>query len=152
MKTMLIQAAIVAVIVFGYLAWDADALYAWMSGDVEFVAPVSECDLHQETCEASLIDGTLLSLSITPRPIPVMEKLLFTVKADHLKHDTLKLEMYGLNMNMGRYTYMLKRDENGTYTGEGMIPSCVEKMQWRTNIIAESPTKRIGTYFTFKTE
>jgi hypothetical protein len=152
LKILAIQAAVVAVLVIGYLAWDADAIYEWLSGDIEFGTTARGCDLHEAACTATLGDGTPVTLSITPRPIPVMEKLRFAVTADSLKQDRLKVEMYGLNMNMGRYSYTLRRDANGTYRGEGMIPSCVAAMQWRANIIAESPTKRIGTYFTFTTE
>jgi hypothetical protein len=152
LKILALQAAVVAALVIGYLAWDADAIYEWLSGDVEFGATARGCDLHKEACTAVLGDGTPVTLSVTPRPIPVMQKLQFAVTADGLKQDRLKVEMYGLNMNMGRYSYTLKRDANGTYRGEGMIPSCVAEMQWRANIIAESPTKRVGAYFTFTTE
>ena len=152
LKILALQAAVVAALALGYLAWDADAIYEWLSGDIEFGTAAEGCDLHRGECMATLGDGTPVTLSITPRPIPVMEKLQFAVKADGLKQDQLKVEMYGLNMNMGRYSYTLKRDADGTYRGEGMIPSCVAAMQWRANLIAESPTKRIGTYFTFTTE
>ena len=152
-KTLLIQAAAVAIVVIGYLAWDADAVYEWLSGDILFGTPAeAACDLNQETCSAALPDGTPVTLSISPRPIPVMQKLQFEIAAKSLESESLKLEMYGLNMNMGRYTYTLVRDANGTYRGDGMIPSCVGQMQWRANIIAETPMQRVGTYFTFTTE
>ena len=152
-KALLIQAAAVALVVIGYLAWDADAIYEWLSGDIVFGAPAeASCDLNKEPCRAALPDGTPVTLSISPRPIPVMRKLQFEMRADALKSDTVKLEMYGLNMNMGRYTYTLARGADGTFRGEGMIPSCVGQMQWRANIIAETPMERVGTYFTFTTE
>ena len=152
LKILLLQVAVVAALAVGYLAWDSDALYEWLSGDVTFTPPKLPCDLHTGSCEATLIDGTALSFSVTPRPIPVMQKLQFTVHADALKQSELTVEFYGLNMNMGRYRYHLERGDDGVYRGEGMIPSCVAEMEWRANIIAESPTKRIGTYFTFMTE
>jgi hypothetical protein len=151
-KSLLLQTAVAAVLVIGYLAWDADAMYEWLSGDVTFGATAPDCDLHKEACTGTLEDGTPITFSITPKPIPVMEKLQFKVKADAIERDTLKIEMYGINMNMGRYSYTLKRDAEGAYVGEGMIPSCIANMQWRANIIDESPTKRTGTYFTFITE
>lgn len=152
LKSLLLQTAVAVVLVIGYLAWDADAIYEWLSGDVVFGTTASDCDLHQEACTATLEDGSPVTFSITPRPIPVMEKLRFRVEADSIERDTLKIEMYGLNMNMGRYSYTLKRDADGAFVGDGMIPSCIADMQWRANIIDESPTKRSGTYFTFMTE
>lgn len=151
-KILAIQTAVVAALTVGYLAWDADAIYEWLSGDVEFGTTAPDCDLHKEACTATLADGTPVTLSITPRPIPVMKKLKFAVTADGLDRETLKGEMYGMNMNMGRYNYTLKRDSDGIYRGEGLIPSCVAAMQWRLNIIAESPTHRVGTYYIFTTE
>jgi len=152
LKILLLQFAVVAVMVVGYLAWDADTIYEWLSGDVQFGTTAPACDLHKGSCTASLPDGTPLTFAVTPRPIPVMEKLQLAVTADSLKQEQIKVELYGLNMNMGRYSYTLQRDAAGTYRGEGMIPSCVGAMQWRANVIAESPTQRVGTYFTFETE
>lgn len=151
-KILALQGAAVALLAIGYLAWDADTLYEWLSGDVEYGIRAGNCDLHSGPCTAMLPDGTPLTFAVTPRPIPVMEKLRLTVTAPSLSQKTLTAEIYGLNMNMGRYRYSLQRDANGTYRGEGMIPSCIGMMHWRANIIAESPTKRVGTYFTFRTE
>jgi len=152
LKILLLQTAAVAAAVGIYLAWDADALYEWLSGDVEYVA-APPCDLHQRPCPAALGDGTPVLFSISPRPVPVMQKLRFELNAT-LPPDAKQvvLELYGLNMNMGRYRYTLEAVEPGRYRGEGMIPSCVAQMQWRANIIAEAPTRRIGTYFTLTTE
>lgn len=150
-KSLLIQTGVVALLVVGYLAWDSDAIYEWLSGDIEFTAPTQPCDLHKEACNATL-DGTPVTFSITPRPVPVMQKLHFSVTAPGLPGSELKVELYGLNMNMGRYSYTLERQSDGIYRGEGMIPSCVGAMQWRANLISESATRRVGTYFTFMTE
>lgn len=147
-----IQLGIVVLAVFAYLAYDADAIYEWMSGDIVFGAPPAECDLHTQACEGTLGDGTVVTFSMSPRPIPVMEKLQLAIEGKDIPYKTLEVEIYGLNMNMGRYQYTLVPDANGTYRGEGMIPSCVGLMEWRANIIAEAPTARYGTYFTFETE
>lgn len=150
-RSLLIQTGIAVLLVVGYLAWDSDALYEWLSGDIEFTAPAAPCDLHKDACRATL-DGHEVSFAITPRPVPVMKKLHFSVKGEGLEYDALKVEFYGLNMNMGRYNYTLERQSDGSYRGEGMIPSCVGAMQWRANLIAESATRRVGTYFTLMTE
>lgn len=151
LKILAIQAGVVVLLVFAYLAYDADVIYEWLSGDVIFGETAQECDLHQGACSATMGDGTPITFAITPRPIPVMQKLRLHVSTPH-DYKELKIEIYGLNMNMGRYSYTLTRTADGNYSSEGMIPSCVGQMDWRANIIAESPTKRIGTYFTFSTE
>lgn len=150
-KILAVQAGIAVLLVFAYLAYDADAIYRWLSGDVHFGATAQECDLQAGPCTATMGDGTPVTFAITPRPIPVMQKLQLHVSTPR-DYKTLNVEIYGLNMNMGRYHYPLTRGADGNYSGEGMIPSCVGRMEWRANIIAEMPTKRIGTYFTFSTE
>ena len=134
-----------------YLLWDPDAMYEWMSGDVAFTPP-PPCDLHTSDCNATLGDGRPVRFGITPRPVPVMTPLALTLVDHGLDRDELSVQIYGLNMNMGRYEYPLRRDENGTFRGKGMIPSCVGQMQWRINVIADYPTHRVGTYFTLTTE
>lgn len=153
LQILLIQVAAVAALVVGYLAWDADAIYELLSGDVVFGTPMSSsCNLHLESCAAVMGDGSPVTLSISPHPIPVMQKLTLQVDSRGLDHKELLLEIYGLNMNMGRHSYRLKQTGDGHYEGEGMIPSCIAGMNWRANLIAESPTKRVGTYFTFSIE
>jgi hypothetical protein len=150
-KLLAVQAGIVLLLVFAYLAYDADAIYRWLSGDIHFGTPAQGCDLHAGPCTATMGDGTPVTFAISPHPIPVMQKLQLQVSTPR-DYDKLKVEIYGLNMNMGRYSYTLTRTADGNYSGEGMIPSCVGRMDWRANIIAEMPTKRIGAYFTFSTE
>lgn len=147
-----IQAGVIVLAVFAYLAYDADAVYEWLSGDIVFGEAPAACDLHSQACEGTLGDGTKVTFSMSPRPIPVMQKIELMVQGDTIPYQTLEVEIYGLNMNMGRYRYTLTPDANGTYRGEGMIPSCVGLMAWRANIIAEAPAARYGTYFTFETE
>jgi len=150
-KILAIQAGIAVLLVFAYLAYDADAIYRWLSGDIQFGTTAQQCDLHKTPCTATMGDGTPVTFAITPRPIPVMEKLQLHLSSPR-DYKTLKVEIYGLNMNMGRYSYTLTRGADGNYSGEGMIPTCSGRMDWRANIIAEEPTRRIGTYFTFSTE
>ncbi|WP_345969546.1 hypothetical protein WCX72_09420 [Sulfurimonas sp. HSL1-6] len=150
-KILGIQLGIALLLVFAYLAYDADVIYKWLSGDVQFGTTAKECDLQTGACTATMGDGTPVTFAITPRPIPVMQKIQLHLSTPHA-YKTLKVEIYGLNMNMGRYSYTLTRTSDGNYSGEGMIPTCTGRMDWRANIIAEEPTKRIGAYFTFSTE
>lgn len=150
-KILAIQFGVALLLLFAYLAYDADAIYRWLSGDVRFGSTPKTCDLHAGPCTATMGDGTPITFAVTPHPIPVMQKLRLHVSTSR-DYDALKVEIYGLNMNMGRYSYPLTRTSEGHYSAEGMIPSCSGQMKWRANIIAELPTRRIGTYFTFSTE
>ena len=91
------------------LAYDADVIYRWLSGDVQFGKSAQGCDLHAGPCTATMGDGTPITLTISPHPIPIMQKLQLLV-ASPRNYKTLKIEIYGLNMNMGRYTYALTRE------------------------------------------
>lgn len=144
----------VAAAVIAYLNYDADAVYEWMSGDIRFGAPPpASCNLHTEACTSTMGDGTVLTLEIAPRnPIPVMTKLRFTLKGEMPAHKTLKFEIFGMNMNMGRYSYTFEKESDGVYTTQGVIPSCTGPMQWRANIISDTTNGRQGAYYIFSTE
>ncbi len=148
---LLLQAGVILFAALIYFAWDADKLYELLNGDVVFTPSEQPCELHDAPCLATLPDGTELSFSITPRPVTAMQTLTLTVEAKGLDAQKLRVDIYGTEMNMGRYTYTLEKSKEGLYTGHGMIPSCVPNMEWRSDVIIEEPGRRYGTYFTFTT-
>jgi hypothetical protein len=148
-----LQVVVVGLLAFAYMAWDADTLYKWLSGDVLYADQSDEtCNLNQQTCKTTFGDGTPIAFSIDKHPVVAMKPLVFRVEAPTKTTDTLEVEIYGLSMNMGRYTYTLKHQGEGKYEGKGVIPACTSDMLWRINIIEEHPTKRIGAYYKLQME
>jgi hypothetical protein len=84
------------------------------------------CDLHRGVCTQSL-EGTTVTLSVTPRPVKAMQDLLFQVRLNGKLPPGNKLPYIDLGMpgmNMGPNRVQLKSKGNATYEGSGVIVRC----------------------------
>jgi len=148
-----LQVAVLFLGTLAYLNYDSDALYRWLGGEIRFNQAEAACSLHESECSGTFPSGGQIALSITPRPLSVMEPLNFELKTTGVHALELEAELYGLSMNMGRYHYPLKKTADGIYRAHNaMIPSCVGPMKWRLNIIKKGALEREGVFFTFRTE
>lgn len=98
-----------------------------------------ECDLHQGVCSVSVPDLGTVSLSIEPRPIPVIKPLHVTVQTDGFAANAVTVDFNGVNMNMGINRYaMIKQGEN-RFEGDSMLPVCVRnRMAWQADVQVET--------------
>lgn len=144
---------IIAVVLIGaYVLIDSHDVYRWWVGDTHFVAASSACDLHTQSCEVTLKDGSLLSLDIEPKTIPLMKPLHFKVTSS-IDLPSIEIKLFATNMNMGLHTIKLSQTSKGIYEGEGMLPTCVMgNMIWQANVIFNETTQSQGAIFTFKTD
>jgi hypothetical protein len=150
---LLLLEMIVLLGVGGYFFIDSHDVYRWWVGDTHFTTAPTSCNLHVSTCELTLSDGSLVSLDISPKPIPLMKPLNFRVLAPNLRLPFIELKLFATNMNMGFHTFKLFPKEEGVYEGEGMLPTCVVgNMIWQTNLIINQPTQSIGATFYFQTD
>ncbi len=135
-----------------YFLISSSDIYRWYVGNTDFVKQNKNCDLQKEACSVILEDGSDVTLSINPRPIPLMKPIELTVKTKNINLDNLKLKVYATNMNMGLIEKSLTKRGKNTYKGEITLPTCiVGNMIWNVNIIANKPTKSIGATFEFQT-
>ena len=144
---------IIAVLLIGaYIFIDSHDVYRWWVGDTHFVQTNTPCDLHVTACEATLKDGSLLSLDIEPKTIPLMKPLLFKVTSEVVL-PSIEIKLFATNMNMGLHTIKLTQTSKGVYEGEGMLPTCVMgNMIWQANVILNQTTQSQGAIFTFQTD
>lgn len=149
---LLAEVSAVLLLVAGYLFLDSERLYEWVLGEVEYSYAPENCNLKVAPCEARFPDGSKVVLSISPKEIPVMQPLQYRVESTDLQTDSLKLEIFGTNMNMGLYGATLSKHENGVYQGKGMLPTCTGKMFWRANLIKEGRASHQGIAFKFETD
>ena len=89
-------------------------------------AEMINCQLHQGACTQSL-DESMVSLTVTPRPVKAMQDLQFQVRLSGklppgAKPPYIDLGMPG--MNMGPNRVHLKPMGNNTYEGQGVIVRC----------------------------
>lgn len=107
--------------------------------------PNNRCDLHQETCEIELPEGRKVSLSIQPRPIPLVTPLDIQVSVEGESDiNSVLVDFQGTTMNMGPNRVKLVSDENGSFTGNGMLPVCIRNsMEWQAEVMVRTGN---GTY------
>jgi hypothetical protein len=144
---------IIAVLLIGaYILIDSDDVYRWWIGDTHFAQVTNDCDLHMSACEVTLKDGTLLTLDIEPKEIPLMKPLHFKVTSS-IDLPSLEIKLFATNMNMGLHTIKLTHTSQNTYEGEGMLPTCIMgNMIWQANVILNQTSRSQGAIFTFKTD
>ena len=148
----LIVEVFVVVLIGAYVLIDSHDVYQWWVGNTHFAQGNGACDLHVSACEATLNDGSLLSLEIEPKSIPLMKPLQFKVTST-IDVPSMEIKLFATNMNMGLHTITLKQTSKGTYEGEGMLPTCIMgNMIWQANVILNQLTQSQGAIFTFKTD
>jgi hypothetical protein len=95
------------------------------------------CDLHQGVCTQSL-EGSTVTLSVTPRPVKAMQDLLFQVHLNGKLPPDEKLPYIDLGMpgmNMGPNRVQLKSTGNATYEGGGVIVRCPSgRRTWQATV------------------
>jgi hypothetical protein len=82
------------------------------------------CEVNKGACSQKSGD-LLVSLSIDPKPVKVMQELTFTVTLPpEAKYETLKLDLQMVGMYMGPNQVTLFKTGPGKYSGKGVIPKC----------------------------
>lgn len=110
------------------------------------------CDLHKRACRATLPGGGNLELSITPRPIPILQPVRIEVAVTGLRPEKVEVDFAGASMNMGYNRGELAITGTGVYAGEASLPVCVSgSMAWIATAIVESGEQRIAVPFRFDT-
>lgn len=144
-----IEVLIVVLITLFFLL-DFDNLFS--SDDIAFVDPNPPCDLREKTCKVELSKTQSVSLSVSPKGIPLMKPLSFVVDAKGVKSDTLEIKIYAINMEMGTHKLTLKRVSGDRFEGKQVLPTCiVGGMIWNADITSSSFADKKGVRFTFKT-
>lgn len=143
---------IALILISAYFLIDSSDIYKWYVGSTNFSKQDANCDLHKEACSVKFKDGSLMTLSITPRQIPLMKPIKLRVKTKNINLDKLDLKVFATNMNMGFLETSLIKVKDNIYEGKITLPTCIAgNMIWNANIIANKPSKSLGAVFEFQT-
>lgn len=114
----------------------------------------NDCDLAKTDCTSVFSDGTSVTLSIEPRPIPVLKPLKLTSKINGVEVSSVKVDIAGLNMNMGYIRPELSViDSDGQFSGGSILPACIlDKMEWEARVMIQSNDGLMVAPFRFVTE
>ena len=110
------------------------------------------CDLQRQACSAALPQGGRLELSITPRPIPLLQTLRVEVTVSGVEAKRVEVDFAGASMNMGYNRSRLAAAGGGRHAGETSLPVCVSGgMTWVATVMVETDRQRIAVPFRFDT-
>ena len=126
----------------------------WVAPAVEVVTieQANECDLAAGTCTADLPGGGQLSLEISPRPIPLMQPLRVVARVNGSPLQPSRLDITGLNMEMGLNRTVLAPQGSGRWEGETILPICSQRrMHWQAALALAEGDRQYRLVFRFYT-
>lgn len=105
--------------------------------------PVADCNIDLGLCIKKTAFGEVV-LDITPKPVPYMKELTFTVrlKGQTASRDSLTIDLGMPGMYMGRNVVTLKKTSPDTFAGKGVIPRCPSgRTLWRASVVLSENEK-----------
>ncbi len=143
--TLAMVATLIAIAVIGQRFSPLLLPKADVTGVVE-----ARCDLQQRACSAALAEGGMVRLSITPRPISVLQALRVEVGTSGIEAHKVEIDFAGASMNMGYNRIQLAAAGAGRHTGESSLPVCVSGgMSWVATVMIETDRQRIAVPYRF---
>lgn len=129
------------------------------SGQVNRLSLQADCDLsNQPVCEARDNRGHAVSLSLSPRPVPILKDVEVSATTQGLQDiRTAQLVVEGVNMYMGIQVVPLTFDkafvsETGHFSGILQLPICTSStMEWKATLILQSENGEYQAAFPFTT-
>jgi hypothetical protein len=143
--------------VLAALLFLAVALVAWiqvgptLNPEAALVAPLdADCDLRKGPCGAVFPGGGQVSFEISPRQIPVLEKLELRVRTKGVDARGVEVDFSGVDMNMGFNRVTLAPTGSGEFSGSGMLPVCVRaRMRWEAKVLLHMDAGLMSAPFRF---
>lgn len=109
---------------------------------------MGHCDLLKGACVSELASGEKITLQIRPTNMPVLTSIVLEVKTQNIPVEKMQINFKGKEMNMGEFTYTLKPKNNGTYTVQTILPTCVhDKMIWQALLDIDTQAKHYRVPF-----
>lgn len=119
------------------------------------------CDLSRSPCLAKDQAGHEVRISLSPRPVPLLEEVSVDVLVKGLDSvRTAQLSVEGLNMYMGVQIIPLSLQSSGSHdnaleyklTGVLQLPVCTSrKMDWRATLVVQTSARQYTAAYLFTT-
>ncbi|MCK5919209.1 MAG: hypothetical protein KAG34_12340 [Cocleimonas sp.] len=144
---------IVAILGFALLLVIGYKLKASMTPSITATATLDKsCDLRKDKCTTLLPSGGKVSLSITPKTIPILRPLVLNVIVDGIAVSKVEVDFIGIDMDMGYNRSTLEKIETEHFKGKAVIPVCVRsKMEWEARVLLHTNNGLIMAPFRFYT-
>jgi hypothetical protein len=93
-----------------------------------------------------------LLLEITPHPIPLMQPLKVVARVSDSELQPSRLDITGLNMEMGLNRTSLAAQAPGHWQGETILPICSQRrMHWQAALLLDDGDKQYWLHYRFYT-
>lgn len=130
-------------VVLGIVGFIVARQWPVMFPDATVVQVDPACDLAAAACTTTLPDGGEVTLSITPRPIPLMETLQVSTQTRNTPWRVVQLDITGLNMEMGLNRTKLVAQQKNSTLGETVLPVCSQRrMHWQAELLMQNGDKK----------
>ncbi|MDR0233791.1 MAG: hypothetical protein LBI31_03175 [Zoogloeaceae bacterium] len=113
----------------------------------KLVLPVSACDPGLATCVQDMPEGGRLTVDFSVRSPQALQPFIVRAAPEPAEEvRAVRLDLSGVEMDIGVIHHDLARDAAGHYQGEVVLPICVTgSMQWRVDVIVENDRGRVIT-------
>lgn len=112
----------------------------------------ADCDLHQDRCVATFMDGSSIQLDLEPKIVLPAKPIQLSIATAGFDADSIAVAFSGTDMNMGRFETGLIKIDDATFAGESILPVCVRRtMVWQATVTAESGDRVYRGTYTFAT-
>lgn len=109
------------------------------------------CDLARHNCSASA-SGRELTVTLSPRPVPVLDKVEIEVHSRGVDSRSLQLRITGVEQDMGLIETRLRRERDGLYRGHFYLSVCSRTlMTWKMVVTSGEEEGGIIAVFHFQT-
>nr|CAA6830752.1 MAG: Unknown protein [uncultured Thiotrichaceae bacterium] len=123
-----------------------------------FLTTQAGCDLSYSTCVAKDQHGHEVSISLSPRPVPILKDVAVEVSIQGMEAIRVaQISIEGLNMYMGVQIIPLTLTDTGNFseqklTGVLKLPVCTsQKMDWKAALVVQTNTKEYRADYPFTT-
>ncbi len=123
----------------------------WTPAEPATRLALSDCDLQQRACSASLPAGGSITLTFEPRPVRPMQDFSLRLETDGVAVEKAIISFTGVDMNMGLNRFALKPDGE-SLSGQAILPICVRnRMEWEALLRISTPQGVFEAPFRFET-
>lgn len=149
------QALFTAVIVLGaacsslagFLLWQRLQAPRAVSGVVQ-----GDCDLNRAPCRALFPGGETLTVSVTPRPVPLAAPITIEVQVSGLAAESVGIGMSSPDLAAVSSHHRLTAQADGRFAGPAVLPLCArERVTWDMQVTARTRQGAYSARFSFTT-
>lgn len=131
----------------GFLLWQWLQTAHRVSGVVQ-----GECDLNRAPCRALFPGGGVLTVSVTPYPVPLAAPITVEVQLSELAAGWVEINLSSPNLTSVNARHRLTRQADGRFAAQTVLPLCAnERATWTMQVTAHQRRSVHDARFRFET-